>query len=299
MPYFQNVSDQEFFTEMLFDTRLAVRLPANANRSTRMVAWNPEPYDLSQATRFAICCKTSDYAMGYVRIEVALASNSAATAQGVADQLNADPTFASFFAASTIQMGGAGHLLIAAVSPAMGFRAYVPNTVNRGFPEQSAEWVLRFNKKAAVAQLSQYYRRHTIGYYVPNDSFAYGTQMLLEVVQPDEDFVISEAGLDTAAMTEAQLLKGESGKFLTSKVVTDASNGNRPLSAIEFESGSIVGDLAKKTTYVYDAGNTSVYPNRVYEEPYTLTAADLVQPPLVLVGDLTFGFGGSALASHS
>lgn len=299
MPYFQNVSDQEFFTEMLFDTRLAVKIPANVNRATRMVAWNPEPYDLSQATRFAICVKPSQFGTGYVRIEVALTADAAATAAEVADQLNDDSLFAAYFAASTIAIAGRNHLLIAALDPKIGFRAYVPNTVNRGFPEQSAEWVLRFNKKAPLAQLPAYYRRHTIDYYVSGDSYEFGTQMLLEIVQPDEDFILTDAGLTTVASADWQLLKGESGKFLTSRTTTDTSNGNRPLVKLEFETGSVAGDLARRTTYVYNSGNTTANANRVYEEPYTLLAADLIPPPLVVDGDVTLGFSGSATASHA
>ena len=49
---------------------------------------------------------------------------------------------------------------------------------------------------------------------------------------------------------------------------------------IEYPAGSKLGDLATKTTYVYaGTATTDVEPIQVTQEPYVLTAGDLVTPP--------------------
>jgi hypothetical protein len=87
--------------------------------------------------------------------------------------------------------------------------------------------------------------------------------------------IVRDYGLDYTAMKEDyELLGGRSGLFTFKKITVDGSN--RITQIIEYPSGAVTGDFAKKTNYTYTSANTN--PDQITEIPYQLTANDLVTP---------------------
>lgn len=74
-----------------------------------------------------------------------------------------------------------------------------------------------------------------------------------------------------------QLLRGRSQEFMFRKSTLDNS---RLSVVLDYPAGSKVGDMAIKTSYIYaGSAGTDVEPIRTTQEPYTLTAGDLITPP--------------------
>jgi hypothetical protein len=96
-----------------------------------------------------------------------------------------------------------------------------------------------------------------------------------DVVNNAVDVNGNSLGLDDSnGQADWQLLGGRSGLFMFSKIAMDGDNIE---TIIEYPAGAITGDLAKKTTYVYDGGN-GTQPTEITEEPYTLLYTDLIGP---------------------
>ncbi len=87
---------------------------------------------------------------------------------------------------------------------------------------------------------------------------------------------VADAGLDYSTMKEDwELLRGRSGIFNFSKITVDGSN--RVTQIIEYPTGAVAGDFAKKINYTYTGANTN--PDTTTEIPYVLVAGDLITPP--------------------
>lgn len=273
MPYFQNVFDSEFVGSLLLGDRqlsLNFRIKGNVNSSIDMIAWNQEPYNLStnKTLTFNYSFDSgSTYTSHGIDVSTSAASAAAAKAFEVVTALNNDSTFSALFTASVItDAKGGNYVKIHALRSRERWRMYFSNS--------SAESVLRFNKKAGVAELPSYFERHTIG-----SGFSDSTNMLIQLSNPVAGVdvaIVSDAGLDpTTVRADYQLLDGRSGLFTFRKQTVDGSN--RVTQIIEFPAGAEAGDLAKKITMSYTTTNTN--PDRYAEVPYVLQSADLFSPP--------------------
>ena len=85
----------------------------------------------------------------------------------------------------------------------------------------------------------------------------------------------TETGYLIDVHKDYQLLRGRSGLFQFQNITVDGSD--RTTQIIEYSAGAKVGDLAMITNYVYSGGNTQ--PSEIFQQPYTLTASDLITPP--------------------
>jgi hypothetical protein len=268
MPYFQNVFDSEFLGVLLLSDRqynTTFKVRPNRNSSTLMRAYGTAPYNTVGNTTLTINVSI-DAGSRYTALAVPVTSGAAISAAQIVTDLNADSNFANFFVATLENFAGdqKGIVQIRARFQRENFKAYISNT--------SAETILKFNRYAGVAELPVYFARHTIANRM---TYTDGLACLVQLTQPTDNTIITEAGLSTTPKTEYELLDGRSGAFMFYKQTVDSSS--RITAKIEYAAGAGVGDLAKKTTYSYTAAQTE--PDIIAEVPWVLTSGDLITPP--------------------
>lgn len=273
MAFFQNLFDQEFQGSLILaDRKLAptFKVGPNRNLQSRQVAWNAGPYDLSAdgSLEFNFAWDIGFKSWSSVSISVAGATPAATTVWEVVAALNADPTFSSVFRADVTQIPEGDSVMVSKVaSKKQNVRFYFGNS--------GAEQVLGFNKMAPVAELPEYFERHTME-NVNSFEDSVGLLMRLDESDPIDRAVIEGAGLDPDAMkADWQLIKGRSsGLFTFQKLTVDGSD--RITQIIEYPAGAVAGDFARKIKYVYSGSNTN--PSQVTEVPHVLQDGDLVTP---------------------
>jgi hypothetical protein len=281
MSFFQNVFDQEFAGNWVLGDRQYViefRCPPNTNKSDYMLSWNQEPYDFSVVNTLTLNYAWDIDFKNYsaLSINVAGAVPATTTAQEVVTKLNANATFAELWIAQLYQnpllMNPSGAPLFSVLitanprRPKKQVRTWITNT--------GAEEKLRFNKRAGVAELPTYMERHTIEnrFNFPDSQ---GLLILLDETDPVDQAIIEDAGFVPANMlADWELLRGRSGLFTFKKITVDDSD--RITQVIEYPAGAVAGDFAKLTKYAYSGANKN--PDQSTEEPYMLTAGDLVTP---------------------
>lgn len=268
--FFQNLHDQEFRGTLLGADRqysLNFNIKANHNRSELMIAWNKETYDLSSLNTL-----TLNYAMDFnspnfasLSINVAGGTPAATKAYEVVNLLNANEVFAAIFVASLSKIDGGDTVLIRSRRERTQMKTFISNT--------GAERILRFNKKAPVAELPAYFNRYTMAESANHPDMPPGILLALDVGEVEDQEVITAAGLDyTAPQEDWELLAGRSDAFYFRK---KAYTGSNLTSVIYYPAGAGVGDLAKKIIYTYDGSNQT----GEMEIPYILESGDLITPP--------------------
>lgn len=268
MSYFQNVFESEFLGVLLLSDRqynCTFKVRPNKNTSTLMRAWGTSPFNTVANTTLTINISI-DSGVTYTALAIPVTSGAAVSASQIVTDLNADSGFANFFTA-TLESFAAdqkGIVTVRALYPRENFKAYVSNT--------SAETILKFNRYCGVAELPDYFARHTIA---NSRSYTDSLACLVELAQPTYNTLITEAGLSTTPKANYELLHGRSGAFNFYKQTVDGSS--RITAKIEYPAGAVAGDLAKRTTYSYTAAQTA--PDVIAEVPYTLQTADLITPP--------------------
>ena len=196
-------------------------------------------------------------------------SNPAATTvREVVDALNSDPIFNSMYVASVVPMESSESVGISKnPKRKQSFKAY--------FGNYGAETRLGFNKRAGVAELPEYFSRHTI-----ENRNNYPDSMVqlirLDETDPVDQAIIENAGFDPSAMkADWQLLRGRgSGIFTFQKLTIDSSD--RITQIIEYPAGAVPGDFARKINYTYTSTNKNA--SSITEIPYILTDSDMLTP---------------------
>lgn len=274
MAFFQNVFDQEFQGYLVLGDRQAsmtFKIPANKNASDRQIAWNPGPYDLSTYNVLTLNYSWDrDYKIwGSLDIDVSGSGGEGAgstSAIEVANQLNSDSMFSEMLVASTLEFEGSTTVLV----------SKNPNKkqdIKIFFSNSGAESKLRFNKKASVAEIPNYFERHTFSnrYNYPDST---GNLIKLDEENSIDQLIIEEAGFTLTPKKDYELLKGRSGLFMFQKITVDSSD--RITQIIEYPAGAVAGDFARKIKYTYSGSNSN--PSQVTESPYVLQSGDLVTP---------------------
>ncbi len=278
MSFFQNPFGEEFRGSMVTggerQMSLTFAVPAHKTNGNYWETYNVAPYNFSTyntlTIKFAIDQNFRNYSS--IAINIAGVSAAATTADEVVALLNADVTFSDFFLAekTTYKYGGTAPpyvIRIKAKKDKTRMRAYVVNT--------GAEKIMRFNRYAGVAELPDYFERHTVD---ERFNFPDGTGTLIMLDESDAVYdrpIITDAGFDYSAMKEDwELLAGRTTSVNFQKITVDGSN--RPTLIIEYPAGASAGDLAKKTKYTYTSTNTT--PSTIAEIPYVLTSGDLITP---------------------
>lgn len=273
MAFFQNVFDQEYQGYLvLADRKLSPTFTVKPNRNlqSKQVAWNPGPYDLSLGSilQFNFCWDPEFKNWSSVSVDVAGADPAATTPLEIVTSLNSDPIFSSLLIASIVKVEGSDSVgLSKNPSKKQNFKFYFSNS--------GAEISLGFNAKAGVAELPEYFERHTI-----ENRFKFldsaGMLVKLDESDPVDQAIIERAGFDPAAMqADWQLMRGRaSGLFTFQKLTVDSSD--RITQIIEYPAGALPGDFARKINYTYTSTNTN--PSTITEIPYVLGESDLLTP---------------------
>jgi len=273
MAFFQNVFDQEYQGYMVLGDRklsLTFKVSPNRNMQSKMVAWNPGPYDLavSGLLEFNFCWDPEYKNWVSVNIDVEGADASATTAWEVVAALNGDPTFSPLFVASVVSVGGGESVGIERRSSKPSCRSY--------FGNGGAEVALGFNKKAGVAELPEYFTRHTIDNRI-NYPDSVGMLIKLDPGSVVDQALIENAGFFDGPMEDYELLRGRSGLFNFQNITVDGSD--RIMQIIEYPAGAIAGGFGRKIQYEYTGSNKN--PSQVTEVPHVLEEGDMVSPPSV------------------
>jgi hypothetical protein len=273
MAFFQNVFDQEYQGYLvLADRKLSptFTVKPNMNMQSKQVAWNPGPYDLSSGSllEFNFCWDPEFKNWSSVSLDVAGADPAATTPLEIVTALNSYPVFSSLLVASLVKVEGSDSVgLSRNPSKKQNFKFYFSNS--------GAEIALGFNARAGVAELPEYFERHTIEnrFEFPDSA---GMLIRLDESDPVDQAVIERAGFDPSSMqADWQLMRGRgSGLFTFKKMAVDGSD--RITEVIEYPAGALVGDFARKINYTYSGSNRN--PNRVTEIPYVLQSSDLISP---------------------
>jgi hypothetical protein len=267
MAFFQNVFDQEYQGYLvLADRKLSptFKIAPNKNLQSKQIAWNNGPYDFSSENtlEFNFSWDIEFKNWSSVSINVEGADPSSTTAYEVASALNNEPMFSSVFVASVME-----NSVLVSKKTAKNVKFYFGNS--------GAETVLGFNKKAGVAELPNYFERHTIE-NVKNFDDSVGMLVRLDETDPVDQAVIENAGFNPAEMkADWELIRGRgAGLFTFQKITVDGSD--RTTQIIEYPAGAIVGDFARKINYVYSGSNKN--PNQITEIPHVLEEVDLIEP---------------------
>jgi hypothetical protein len=274
MAFYQNVFENDFIGHLLLEDRqyvLDFKVPANVNRPGYMFAWGTPTYNLVGNTTLTINYSI-DAGKTYYALALTLTSGATRSAAEVAADLNANTNFFNLFEAKVVTAkDGIGRLMLQAKLPNHQFKAYVSNS--------SAETVLRFNARAGVAELPDYFDRHTVTNFMNKgpggtNEFPDSQGCLVKLTIPTDNWYITNAGFTATAQADYLLLRGRSLAFMFKKQTVDGSS--RITQIIEYPAGAKVGDLAKKTTMTYTAAQTE--PDQIAEIPYVLTSGDLITP---------------------
>lgn len=297
--FFQNPFPAEFRGSLPFeDIRFTPTYvcPPNVGRGDeQVIAWNSGPYDFSGVDadgnpagdlviEYAIDPNSfQNYASITIDIATAAVTSSDVSEQEVVDILNADTTFSAWFTARLerdSQSSPNQRIHVRSKMPSERIKFYVSNG--------RAEEKLGFNARAGVADLPDYYDRHTI---VNAGNFDYSVGQLVAL---DPDAAGGASAVDTAIIDNAvdvrgnnlgfdssnpkdhwELLEGRSSFFRFKKQTVDGSS--RITEIIEYGAGSKVGDLARRTQMTYTGAQTE--PDEIFQTPYVLTSGDLITPP--------------------
>jgi hypothetical protein len=273
MAFFQNLFDQEYQGYLLLaDRKLSptFKVPSNKNLQSNQVAWNPGPDDFSSSSslEFNFAWDPEFKNWSSVSIDVGGVDPSNTSAQEVVSKLNSEPIFSSLFIAKVVKVEGSDSVGVTK-NPAK------KQTVKMYFGNYGAQTQLGFNKRAGVAELPEYFARHTIQNRSRYED-SVGMLIRLDETDPLDQAIIEEAGLVPGEMqADWQLLRGRgAGLFTFQKLTVDGSD--RITQIIEYPAGAVSGDFAKKINYTYTSTNTN--PSSITEIPYILTDADLLTP---------------------
>jgi len=299
MPFYQNPFSRDFRGNwVLADRKQVITFPGDRNTFRNrgrgdeiVIAWNEGPYDLSgndvdgnprQDLYINFALDVNDFRnWASISVDISGAAPATTTPAEIVAALNADTVFASYF---TAELGE-----FASGAPRVSIRQKLPTTRLWFYmPNGNAEEALRFNARADVAEMPDYFDRHKISEV---NNFPDCLNMLIELDvsgwategdSVDGDVVYHAldekgrpAGLDPTDPTEDwEHLEGRSGLFAFHKNTVDGSN--RITESIQYHAGAKEGDMAKKIKYSYTGANTE--PDQMTEEPYVLTTGDLVTP---------------------
>jgi hypothetical protein len=288
MTYFQNPFPSEFRGNWVLGDRqhsLTFVCPGNSGRSYEVI------YSWNESTTYNLSGNDSDNNPKNIllikmhingiwnNLQINLTDNSIASltpapndeemkSYEIISILNSNSSFSSYFNAYLEK----NKIAIKQKFPTSRMKFFVING--------QAEEVLKFNKRAGVAELPSYFKKYKIGekesdYLVElNPSQSGGLSVVDDnVINNSVDNKGISLGLNSSLMKkDYEFLEGRSGLFIFKKISLD-ENG-RTTQVIEYSAGAVEGDFAKKINYTYSGSNTN--PSSITEIPYVLQNDDLL-----------------------
>jgi len=315
MAYFQNPFQSEFRGSWVLGDRqysLTFVCPANTGRSHELVAaWgeptifsgNPVYYNLSgndsdgdDRSILKIRMTIDPTSKNWVNLSINLTENTYAALDPspsssqiepwqIVSILNANPNFSSYFTAA-LQTNPSStantKITIRQKYDASRMKFFILNG--------QAETVLKFNARAGVSQLPDYFAKckiwggdmtdtsdETYSLVLLEPSNSYGSLAVdNDVIDNATDPKGNSLGFDSNEFkADWELLAGRgSGLYTFKKQTVDGQD--RISEIIEYGTGASVGELCRKTNYTYTG--TNINPDQITQIPYILQSGDLVNP---------------------
>jgi alpha-tubulin suppressor-like RCC1 family protein len=157
MSYFQNLFNDYYGYYTAGDSssfKLTFKVPANKNHGEFFINWNTGPYDFSSFgsnLTFNFAFDPSFKNWSTFTVDVAGVDSAATTVYEIVDILNNDSNFKDWYTAGIYNNNQIG---IRQKRPAIQFHTYISNS--------SAEFALKFNKNAGIADIPSYFDKDTI-----------------------------------------------------------------------------------------------------------------------------------------
>jgi alpha-tubulin suppressor-like RCC1 family protein len=157
MSYFQNLFNDYYGYYTAGDSssfKLTFKVPANKNHGEFFINWNTGPYNFDSFgsnLTFNFAFDPSFKNWSSFTVDVAGADSSATTVYEIVDILNNDSNFKEWYTAGIHNNNQIG---IRQKRPAIQFHTYISNS--------EAEFVLKFNKNAGIADVPSYFDKDTI-----------------------------------------------------------------------------------------------------------------------------------------
>lgn len=317
MAYFQNPFNAEYRGHWTlgdsFTYSLTFICPANSGRSNEQVAAFGEPssptpnspvvYDLSgldadgdvtSILKIRMCVDGTN--QNWINMEYDLTDNSNANLNPapvnsaiepwqIVSILNADANFSTFFTAalqSNPTSNANTKITIRQKFDIIRMKFFILNG--------GAESILRFNARAGVSQMPNYFERSKVW----GGDMSYPSDGVFGLVYLDPSNLGGSSDIDNLIIDNAVDYKGNSLGFNSNTIIADYEHlrgrasglfkfkknivdvEGRITETIEYSAGSQVGDLCRKINYSYVGSNTE--PSQVTEIPYILESGDLVTP---------------------
>jgi len=271
MSFFQNVFDQEFQGYLVLGDRQAsitYKVAASKNHQSKQIAWVAGPYDLSVTNTLVLNYSWDKEFKIWSSVEINIAgvNASSTTAIEIADKLNQNSTFSDLLVATAEDFNGSKTVTVSK-------NPVKKQDIKIYFSNSGAETKLKFNKYAGVAEMPNYFQKHTIENR-NNYPDSIGTLIKLDEGDEVDQTIIQDAGFSLTPKEDYELLKGRSGLFMFQNITVDGSD--RITQVIEYPAGAVAGDFARKIRYSYTSAN--INPDKVTETPYVLEDVDLVVP---------------------
>jgi len=315
MAYFQNPFQSEFRGSWVLGDRqysLTFVCPANTGRSHELIAaWgeptsfsgNPVYYNLSgndsdgnDRSILKIRMTIDPTSKNWVNLSINLTENTYALLDPspnasqiepwqIVSILNANPDFSSYFTAA-LQTNPSStantKIAIRQKYDAVRMKFFVLNG--------QAETVLKFNARAGVAQLPDYFAKckiwggdmtdtsdETYSLVLLEPSNSYGNlEVDNDIIDNATDPKGNSLGFDSNTFKpDWELLAGRGSGIYTFKKQT-VDQHDRISEIIEYGTGASPGELCRKTNYTYTGSNKN--PDKITQIPYVLQASDLVNP---------------------
>lgn len=246
--YFQNPFSQEFQGFLVLSDRqynVTFKCPGNAGRGEDILtSWGTPPYNMSgnDGDGVATTNLTINYAYDpsfkfysslTINVATGASSSSAVTPNEIVTNLNANATFASLFTASvqnTVQGGTVAgppfSIVIKYKRPSSAFRAFISNN--------GAETLLKFNARAGIAELPQYFLRHSYG-----NRLIYTDSQGMLIPLNHVITGISVANPTTVTSTAHGLANGQAGVVFTNSNSSPTINGTRTVTLVNANSFTV------------------------------------------------------------
>jgi len=157
MSYFQNLFNDYYGYYTAGDSssfKLTFKVPANKNHGEFFINWNAGPYDFSSFgsnLTFNFAFDPSFKNWSSFTVDVVGVDFAATTVYEIVDILNNDSNFKDWYTAGIYNNNQIG---IRQKRPAIQFHTYISNS--------SAEFTLKFNKNAGIADIPSYFDKDTI-----------------------------------------------------------------------------------------------------------------------------------------
>lgn len=157
MSYFQNLFNDYYGYYTAGDSssfKLTFKVPANKNHGEFFINWNTGPYDFSSFgsnLTFNFAFDPSFKNWSSFTVDVAGADSSATTVYEIVDILNNDSNFKEWYTAGIYNNN---QIRIRQKRPVIQFHTYISNS--------EAEFALKFNKNAGIADVPSYFDKDTI-----------------------------------------------------------------------------------------------------------------------------------------